>query len=151
MTARSVPFCTSSLQFRSTNRHRSKIWSHSWNPSRARRSRLGVTDYSQAKNRPSKKYDNELDYKTRKLECRTLGRVLTGSYYGVSSDIDNGIKYYFHPVTDFHMFLRVDASDRTTKLCGRATTASGSGMFPKSCLLVRRSGFTTDSGRTRNF
>ena len=60
------------------------------------------------KNPPPKHYDTKLEYGLRKLECLTLGRLLTGRYGGVTGGSANENKWYRHPVTSFRMWLRVD-------------------------------------------
>lgn len=56
----------------------------------------------------SKEFSTKLEYDLRVRECRTLGRMLTGSWHGYSAG--GGDKWFYHPVYNFRMWLRVSAN-----------------------------------------
>jgi len=62
---------------------------------------------------PNKDFSSETEYRSRIRECKTLGRMLTGSWHGITGGGD--VKWYLHPVHHFNMWLRID-SDRTETL-----------------------------------
>jgi len=62
--------------------------------------------------KPSKAFDTEIEYNSRILECKTLGRMLTGRWREISAG--GGVKWLRHPVYQFYMWLRIGPNGEET-------------------------------------